>query len=476
MATSSGSGAAPADGRIFISYASEDAALANQIRAGFEQGGAACWIAPRDIPSGTSFPAAITAAIQSCGALVLLLTEQSNASRHVLSEVELAFNASKPILAVLIGAVTPSADLKYFISTSHWFDAEASLDDADMAKLRGDLERLLAGERLRIGTARGRGRRRLAVQAVAAIAAAAVVGLLIYLAMRDRTAPAPASATNSPAVAPEPRVANPPSVSEPVAPAPAPAPAPAEATPPAAAPPTRTPSAPPARGPAATATGPRTKIHPADGQTYVWISPGRFAMGCSAGDSDCQPDEMPVHTVTIRKGFWLARTEVTNAQYEKRMKRTQRADGAGGEHPAIGMDYSEAKEYCAAIGGRLPIEAEWEYAARAGSPERYYDTLADVAWYERNSGGGSHPVAQKAPNAFGLYDMLGNVYEWVLDRYYNQYDDTTEEVEEPRADNASVATRGGAWHSSARDVRVSNRFGVPKDYGDANVGLRCALD
>ena len=81
-----------ARGRIFISYASEDAALADQVRTGLEQAGVPCWIAPRDIESGTSFPAAITAAIQSCGALVLLLTAQSNASRHVLSEVELAFN------------------------------------------------------------------------------------------------------------------------------------------------------------------------------------------------------------------------------------------------------------------------------------------------------------------------------------------------------------------------------------------------
>jgi formylglycine-generating enzyme required for sulfatase activity len=231
--------------------------------------------------------------------------------------------------------------------------------------------------------------------------------------------------------------------------------------------------------PAATATSPalpRTRINPADGQTYAWIPPGSYAMGCSSGDGDCGPDELPVHTVRIRRGFWLARTEVTNAQYEKRVKGAQRADGAGPSHPAVGIDWAEAKAYCAAIGGRLPTEAEWEYAARAGSRERYYDTLSEVAWFENNSDDGSHPVGQKAPNAYGLHDMLGNVYEWVLDRYYNQYDDTTDAVEEPLAPNASAVARGGAWHSAAKDVRVSNRFGAPTNYADANVGVRCALN
>jgi formylglycine-generating enzyme required for sulfatase activity len=217
-------------------------------------------------------------------------------------------------------------------------------------------------------------------------------------------------------------------------------------------------------------------VNAADGQAYVWIPPGSFAMGCSSGDGDCQPDEMPVHTVRLRRGFWLARTEVSNAQYEKRVQASQRADGATGSDPAVGMDWSQAKAYCAAIGGRLPTEAEWEYAARAGSRERYYDTLSEVAWFENNSGDRSHPVGQKAPNAYGLHDTLGNVYEWVLDRYYNKYDDTTDAVEEPLAPNASAVARGGAWHSEAKDVRVSKRFGVPKDYADANVGVRCALN
>jgi formylglycine-generating enzyme required for sulfatase activity len=150
--------------------------------------------------------------------------------------------------------------------------------------------------------------------------------------------------------------------------------------------------------------------------------------------------------------------------------------GATGAHPVVGMSRLEAKAYCAKIGGRLPTEAEWEYAARGGSRERYYDALSEIAWFDANSDDHSHPVGQKAPNAYGLYDMLGNVYEWVLDRYYNKYDDTTDEIEEPLPSNSSAVTRGGAWHSEAKHVRVSNREDAPRDYADLDTGFRCALN
>ena len=434
--------------RIFISYASENAPVAERIRTGLEQAGVACWIAPRDIEPGTSFPAAITAAIQSCGAQVLLLTPESNASRHVLSEVELAFNAGKPILAILVGKVTPSSDLQYFISTSHWFDAETSFDDDDLAKLKVDLEKLLAGERVRLDVQKHQAWKRSAIVAASVVAVLGVAAVL-FLSSRPTTSGPPAGPIGSPT---------------PVTPAPAPT---------SAAPVMPSPAPSPAASPTPTS---RSKLNPADGQTYVWIPPGSFAMGCSSGDGDCQPDELPVHTVRVRSGFWLARTEVTTAQYEKWMKGTERLQGATGAHPAVGMSRLDAKAYCARIGGRLPTEAEWEYAARAGSRERYYDTLSAIAWFENNSDDHSHPVAQKTPNAFGLYDMLGNVYEWVLDRYYNKYDDTTDEIEEPLPPNSSAVTRGGAWHSNAKGVRVSNRIEVPRDYADYDTGFRCALD
>ena len=438
--------------RLFISYASEDASIADGIRSGLEQAGVACWIAPRDIEPGTSFPAAITAAIESCSAQVLLLTAQSNASRHVLSEVELAFNAGKPIIAVLVGKVTPSADLQYFISTTHWFDADATFDDADLARLKTDIEKLLAGERVRLDQQNSRRRRRTTL--IATAAAAVVLIALIVAAMRWSRATQPAATL--PAATP--------SAVQPSSPAST------------TAPPSATAGATPTPTPLPT-PGVRSKVNAADGQVYVWIPPGSFAMGCSSGDGDCDPDELPVHTVRIRRGFWLGQAEVTNAQWAKKMKPTPKLDRAGtGNHPVVSMERTEAKQYCAAIGGRLPTEAEWEYAARAGSRERFYDTLSEIAWFEDDSGDSPHPVGQKAPNAYGLYDMLGNVSEWVLDRYYNKYDDTTTEIEEPIPPNSSAVTRGGAWHSDAKGVRVSNRVAVERDYADYDTGFRCAID
>jgi formylglycine-generating enzyme required for sulfatase activity len=460
-------------GHVFISHASEDAAVATQIRTGLEQAGLRCWIAPRDIEVGTSFPAAITAAATSCGALLLLLTEASNGSPHVLSEVRLAFNARKPILAVLVGRVTPSPDLEYFISTTHWFDAQAAFDDQDLTRLLADLRKLLAGEALRLERTE---RRQQLSRGVMAAVGVAVLAIGAYWFIKPGFAPSrvePPAATNPPPVvtatvpAPGPDVEPPMPLPAPVAQAVAPEPAPATAA-----------SAPRSPAPAATGANPvgRARVNKADGQTYMWIPPGRFTMGCSAGDGDCEPDEMPAHAVRIRTGFWLARTEVTAAQYAKHAPPGMPAGSGSGQEPVTDVDRAAAKAYCAAIGGRVPTEAEWEYAARAGTTERHYDApLADLAWFEANSDDHAHPVGLKTPNAFGLHDMLGNVYEWVLDRYYNKYDDTDDTVEEPTVPNAYATARGGAWTSRARDLRVSNRFGGPLDMADANIGFRCAL-
>jgi formylglycine-generating enzyme required for sulfatase activity len=222
------------------------------------------------------------------------------------------------------------------------------------------------------------------------------------------------------------------------------------------------------------------KVNPRDGQAYVWIPPGRFVMGCSEGDSACDTDEKPVHQVNITRGFWLSRTEVTAAQYRKGMP-TGSATGpanASTDLPVSDVNWANAKAYCARAGGRLPTEAEWEYAARAGSRTRYYDSLTSIAWFSGNSDDHPHPVATRAPNAFGLYDMLGNMSEWVLDRYYNAYDDTSDPAapDQPLAGNASGVARGGSWVSESEGVRVSRRLEMPPDAQEPHIGFRCALD
>ena len=130
---------------VFVSFASADADLAHRAVDALERAGIRCWISDRDIRMATSYPAAITAAIEGCGGLLLLLTETSNSSRHVLREVELAFNARRPILPVRIAGATPTSDFQYFLSTSQWLDAGAAFDAADLAKIAPVLRELVAG-------------------------------------------------------------------------------------------------------------------------------------------------------------------------------------------------------------------------------------------------------------------------------------------------------------------------------------------
>jgi formylglycine-generating enzyme len=177
----------------------------------------------------------------------------------------------------------------------------------------------------------------------------------------------------------------------------------------------------------------------------------------------------------------MGQTEVTIAAYKKfNPKFVPHDPSSEGNLPVCGVSWADAKNYCAATGGRLPTEAEWEYAARAGSPQAYYGVLSEIAWYARNSEDAPHAVGKKKPNAFGLYDMLGNVWEWVLDRYYIKYYDdsaaTGPDVDQPLAPNATAVARGGFWESDAVGLRVSHRLEQEKEGNDIPIGFRCARD
>jgi formylglycine-generating enzyme required for sulfatase activity len=135
-------------------------------------------------------------------------------------------------------------------------------------------------------------------------------------------------------------------------------------------------------------------------------------MGCSVGDKECTDDEPnpPIH-ITIERGFFIGETEVTQAAY-KRMTGGNPSHFKGPNRPVDNVTSSAAKSYCSSIEGRLPRDEEWEYALRSGTTGSRYGTLDDIAWYHENSGAQTHEVKQKVPNAWGLYDMLGNVWEW----------------------------------------------------------------
>ena len=205
------------------------------------------------------------------------------------------------------------------------------------------------------------------------------------------------------------------------------------------------------------------------------VPAGIFTMGCSPGDAECGSDESPVHQVTLTNAFYMGKTEVTQAQWLAKM----------GNNPSYFSGYSDSPsrpvervswELIAAAGGfnsvtglRLPTEAEWEYACRAGTTSAQYGSVNGVAWYS-NAGWTTHPVAQKSPNSLGLYDTLGNVWEWCED-----WDGTysSESVTNPTgpAIGSYRLLRGGSWNNESSYSRASSRWHT-NDHADSPFGFR----
>jgi formylglycine-generating enzyme required for sulfatase activity len=259
------------------------------------------------------------------------------------------------------------------------------------------------------------------------------------------------------------------------------------------------------------------KVNPKDGLKYAWIPPGTFQMGCSPGDNECQGDEKPPHQVTVTKGFWMGQTEVTVGAYKRFAGATGRQMPPEPGHfnagwgdkamPIVEVTWDDAQAYCSWAGGRLPTEAEWEYAARGGSTAARYGDLDEIAWYVGNSGrqrgsvfprldsaridkegqanyekrlkqnrNGMHEVGVKHPNGFGLYDMLGNVWEWVNDWWewdQSYYENSPSQDPTGPASGQMRVLRGGSWVDGPRTVSVSHRFwALPAD-SSVTVGFRC---
>lgn len=262
--------------------------------------------------------------------------------------------------------------------------------------------------------------------------------------------------------------------------------------------------------PTGTASPPQVelKINPRDGQPYVWIPSGSFEMGCSTGDDGCFDDEKPRHRVTIRRGFWMGQTPVTLGAYHKFVQ-----DRGGRmppppdfpqnqDHPVVNVSWNDALGYCQWAGGRLPTEAEWEYAARAGRTASLRGELDEIAWYADNSGRSrldssklwesdqanypkrlrdngnqTRAVGKKTHNGFGLYDMLGNVWEWCSDWYGEKYYQVSEESDPqgPPAGEYRVL-RGGSWVNLARYVGLSNRLWYNPGDRSVSFGFRCVRE
>ena len=219
-----------------------------------------------------------------------------------------------------------------------------------------------------------------------------------------------------------------------------------------------------ARRRAAAAAEERRKIVDAlvAGNDFVLIPPGEFRMGSKSSEAD--GDERPLTKVRISRGFWLGKHEVTQDQWQAVMGSNPSRFSGCGNCPVEQVSWDDAQEFIrrlnAQAGGerfRLPTEAEWEYAARAGTSGDRYGNLDAIAWHGGNSGRRTHPVGRKAPNAWGLHDMLGNVWEWVGD-WYGDYPGGS--VTDPRGPGSGSArvSRGGSWDLNAGRCRASYRY------------------
>ena len=224
-----------------------------------------------------------------------------------------------------------------------------------------------------------------------------------------------------------------------------------------------------------------------DGMEFVWVPAGAFRMGSTSRVAN--DDERPVTQVRISRGFWLGKYQVTQGQWEAVMgSNPSRFKEYGRDCPVERVSWTDVQAFATKLNARtgeryrLPTEAEWEYAARAGTATDTYagdltnpkgsDSIVNgLAWYYGNSNGRTRSVGQKAPNAFGLFDMLGNVWEWVGD-WYGEYSGGTVTDPVGPSSGSNRVYRGGSWYYFARDCRSALRSRYSPDGRIDGLGFR----
>ena len=216
----------------------------------------------------------------------------------------------------------------------------------------------------------------------------------------------------------------------------------------------------------------------------IAVEGGTFTMGATAEQgSDAYGDESPTHQVTL-SSYYIGKTEVTQELWQAVMG-SNPSNFSGTNLPVERVSWDDCQEFITKLNAltgktfRLPTEAEWEFAARGGINSRGFkysgsNTLSNVSWYDGNSADKTHPVATKASNELGIYDMSGNVWEWCND-WYGSYTSTSQT--NPTGPNSGKyrVKRGGSWDCNARGCRVSIRIWSSPTSRSDNLGLRLAL-
>jgi len=246
----------------------------------------------------------------------------------------------------------------------------------------------------------------------------------------------------------------------------------------------------PARGAAAPAPEPPVKME------FVKIPAGEFMMGCSMGDTMCEASgpffkglgldtnvkETPAHMVKISKPFDIGKYVVTQYQWQMVMGSPSpstfpKTNASRDNYPVENISWNQVQDFLTKINSqndgfkyRLPTEAEWEYAARAGVTGPTTGDLDAVAWYDQKGGPTTHPVGKKMPNAWGLYDVQGNVWQYVQDSYSDYKKNAVTDPVNTKGDVKVL--RGGSWDMPATVTRLSTRLALPPIFKNNNTGFR----
>lgn len=217
----------------------------------------------------------------------------------------------------------------------------------------------------------------------------------------------------------------------------------------------------------------------------VYVSGGEFTMGATSQmEGRAWEDEYPAHQVTL-SSYYISKYEVTQRLW-KAVMGSNPSEHVGDNLPVENVTWHDVQRFLSKLNSmtgknyRLPSEAEWEYAARGGRRSYGYvfsgsNSLGSVAWYESNSGGSTHPVGTKSPNELGLYDMTGNVIEWVQDRYAPYTADAQVDPVVTSGNGDERVIKGGSWSSVEKGSHVSFRYGENPSNHDGKQGFRLAL-